>query len=46
MKDDEKIDADALLKSLRDGDAAGNEERKRLGMKAIYTDGWAVNPHY
>lgn len=46
VKDDEKIDADALLKSLRDGDAAGNEERKRLGMKAIYTDGWAVNPHY
>jgi len=46
VKDDEKIDADALLKSLREGDAEGNEERKRLGMKAIFTDGWAVTPHY
>ncbi len=46
IKDDEKIDANELLKSLKEGDVPGNEERKRLGMAAIYTDGWAVTPHY
>lgn len=46
VKDDEKIDADALLKSLKEGDERGNEERKRLGMSAIFTDGWHVSPHY
>ncbi|MGH8764456.1 MAG: DUF2167 domain-containing protein [Burkholderiales bacterium] len=46
VKDDEKIDTDALLKSLKDGDGPGNEERKRLGMEAVYTDGWHVPPHY
>ena len=46
VKDDEKIDADALLKSLKDSDERGNEERKRLGMSSIFTDGWHVPPHY
>jgi uncharacterized membrane-anchored protein len=46
VKDDEKIDADALLESLKKSDASGNEERKRLGMEPIYTDGWHVPPHY
>lgn len=46
VKDDEKIDADELLESLKKGDAPGNEERKRLGMAPIYTDGWHVPPHY
>ncbi|MEO8144218.1 MAG: DUF2167 domain-containing protein [Betaproteobacteria bacterium] len=46
VKDDEKIDADALLDSLKQGDGPGNDERKRLGMAPIYTDGWHVPPHY
>jgi len=46
VKDDEKIDAEALLKSLKESDGPGNEERKRLGMRAVYTDGWHVPPHY
>ncbi len=46
VKDDEKIDAAALLDSLKQGDGPGNEERKRLGMSSIYTDGWHVPPHY
>ena len=46
VKDDEKIDAAALLESLKKGDGPGNEERKRLGMAPIYTDGWHVPPHY
>ena len=46
VKDDEKIDAAALLESLKKGDGPGNDERKRLGMSPIYTDGWHVPPHY
>jgi uncharacterized membrane-anchored protein len=46
VKDDEKIDAEALLKTLKESDAPGNEERKRLGMTPVYTDGWHVPPHY
>ena len=46
VKDDEKIDAEALLDSLKKGDGPGNEERKRLGMSPITTDGWHVPPHY
>lgn len=46
VKDDEKIDAAALLDSLKESDGPANEERKRLGMSPIYTDGWHVPPHY
>jgi uncharacterized membrane-anchored protein len=46
VKDDEKIDPDALLQSLKNSDRLSNEERKRLGMAAIYTEGWQVQPHY
>lgn len=46
VKDDEKIDADALLETLKKGDGPGNDERKRLGMEPIFTDGWHVPPHY
>jgi uncharacterized membrane-anchored protein len=46
VKDDEKIDADKLLETLKKGDEPGNVERKRLGMQPIYTDGWHVPPHY
>ena len=46
IKDDEKIDPDALLKRLKDNDSASNAERKRIGAQAIYTDGWQVPPHY
>jgi uncharacterized membrane-anchored protein len=46
VKDDEKLDADALLATLRQGDARSNSERKRLGMPALETVGWHVAPHY
>ncbi len=46
VKDDEKIDADAILKSIKDMDEPGNEERKRLGFGPLHTDGWYVAPHY
>ena len=46
VKDDEKIDPDALLKTLKASDAPENEERKRLGLSPLYTVGWEVPPHY
>jgi len=46
VKDDDKLDADALLKSLQESDKGENEERKRLGMPTISTAGWSVPPHY
>jgi uncharacterized membrane-anchored protein len=46
VKDDEKIDADALLKQMKENDASSNEERKKLGMQTLFTDGWQVSPHY
>lgn len=46
VKDDEKIDADELLATLKRSDGPANEERKRLGMGALYTEGWQVAPHY
>jgi len=46
IKDDEKIDADAVLQSLKEGNARGNEERKRRGFPVLNLDGWFVAPHY
>jgi uncharacterized membrane-anchored protein len=46
VRDDEKLDGSALLKSLQEADKPSNEERKRLGMPALYTAGWHVPPHY
>lgn len=46
VKDDEKLDPDALLKELKSSDGPGNEERRKLGMSELYTEGWVVPPHY
>src|SRR5262245_15203613 len=46
IKDDEKINPEELLKNLKESDGPANEERKRLGIGAIFTDGWQVPPHY
>lgn len=46
VKDDEKIDADALLKSMKEQDGPANEERRKLGMGELFTDGWHIPPHY
>lgn len=39
VKEGEKIDADALLKTLKENDEPANEERKRLGLGALHTEG-------
>ena len=46
VRDDETLDAGALLTSLQGGDQSSNEERKRLGMPGLHTYGWHVAPHY
>jgi uncharacterized membrane-anchored protein len=46
VKDDEKLDPDALLKQLKSTDEPANEERRKRGMVEMHTDGWAVPPHY
>jgi uncharacterized membrane-anchored protein len=46
VKDDEKIDADALLAAMRENESAANEERKKQGLETLTIVGWAVPPHY
>jgi uncharacterized membrane-anchored protein len=46
VRDDEKLDPDAILESLKEGNLRGNEERQKRGLPAIYLEGWFVAPHY
>ncbi|MET0335696.1 MAG: DUF2167 domain-containing protein [Rhizobacter sp.] len=46
VKDDEKIDADTLLKSLKEQNAAGNEQKKKQGYQTLTMEGWALPPRY
>ncbi len=48
VKDEEKdkIDADALLKSIREGTEASNAERTKRGMPALHVVGWAEPPRF
>ena len=40
------IDPDAFLRTLKEQNHAGLEERKRQGLPLLYLDGWFVAPHY
>jgi uncharacterized membrane-anchored protein len=48
VKDDEKdkLDADELLKTMQEGQEAGNEERKKMGLSELEITGWAVPPRF
>lgn len=46
IKDDEKIDADALLKTLKEQNVAGNEAKRKQGYQALVMEGWAIPPRY
>lgn len=46
VKDDEQLDADALLQSFKDGTEASNVERKKNGWPALHVTGWKYPPHY
>ncbi len=48
VKDDEKdkLDADMILKQIKDATEAANEERKKRGWGAFHVTGWITPPHY
>lgn len=46
IKDDEKLDPDRLLATLKSSDGPSNEERKKRGIPQLTTEGWAVTPHF
>jgi len=46
VKDDETIDANALLKALKEQNVAGNEEKRKQGYPTLSLEGWALAPRY
>jgi uncharacterized membrane-anchored protein len=46
VKDDEKIDANALLKNIEDNTVAGNKVRREKGWDEMEVVGWQTAPHY
>jgi uncharacterized membrane-anchored protein len=48
VKDDEKnkLDADAILQSYREGTEAGNAERRKQGMAELHVTGWHTKPFF
>jgi uncharacterized membrane-anchored protein len=46
VRDDEKLDPDALLEELKQTNRASQEERKRRGIPILTLEGWFVEPHY
>jgi uncharacterized membrane-anchored protein len=46
VKDDEKIDAPELLKTLKDNTERANEERQRRGWSPLHVADWATPPVY
>lgn len=48
VKDDDKdeLNADKLLSTLREGQEAGNEQRRQMGLHELELLGWEVPPRY
>jgi uncharacterized membrane-anchored protein len=46
VKDDEKIDAASLLRTLQENQVEANKQRVDEGLDALTIKGWAVPPHY
>ena len=48
IKDDEKenLDANAILKSIREATEYSNKQRARQGFPAVTLIGWQIEPHY
>jgi len=46
VKDDEKIDAAALLKNIEENTVAGNKMRRDRGWDEMQVVGWQTAPHY
>lgn len=46
VKDNEKLDPDAILASVREGTEQSNEERRRRGWETMHVEGWSFKPQY
>ena len=46
VADNDEIDADQLLDTLKQQSAAAQDERRSQGLGDLILDGWAVPPHY
>lgn len=46
VKDDEKVDPDQILASLKADNVEANKERKARGLEPLILEGWLVAPHY
>lgn len=46
IKDDEKIDPDAILESIRTSTEAANKERRARGWSEMKVLGWSAKPEY
>jgi uncharacterized membrane-anchored protein len=46
IKDDDKIDASAVLESIRRGTEEGNKERRSKGWQTMSVIGWKLPPYY
>jgi uncharacterized membrane-anchored protein len=46
VKDDEKLDAEEILKSIREGTEEANKERQAHGFAALHVGDWAEAPRY
>lgn len=46
VKDEDKLDNDAILDSIKEGTERGNEERRRNGWPEMQVVGWRHTPHY
>ncbi|ADG66920.1 Uncharacterized membrane-anchored protein-like protein [Planctopirus limnophila DSM 3776] len=45
-RDASNLNADELLKQLRENTNAGNAHRKQLGLEPLYIDRWIIPPRY
>lgn len=46
VKDDETLDADELLSSIREGTEQSNVERRKRGWDTLQITGWSFKPQY
>ena len=46
VKDQDKIDQDAILDAIKQGTEAGNAERRKNGWAEMHVVGWRYAPHY
>jgi uncharacterized membrane-anchored protein len=46
VKDDESLDAEDLLASIKEGTEQSNEERRGRGWDTMTIDGWSFKPQY